>query len=69
VPANVFYMKQHAVNACGTIALFHIVLNAHEQHPAILQAGSFLEQFLQNAHGKDSAAKAEIFKNSKNIQS
>ena len=28
VPKNVFYMKQHAINACGSIALFHIILNA-----------------------------------------
>lgn len=28
VPSNVFFMKQYARNACGTIALFHIILNA-----------------------------------------
>lgn len=33
IPSNVFYMKQHAVNACGTIALFHITINAIDKHP------------------------------------
>lgn len=28
VPGNVFFMKQRAMNACGTIGLFHIILNA-----------------------------------------
>lgn len=27
-PQNVFFMKQFAHNACGTIALFHIIINA-----------------------------------------
>lgn len=28
VPKNVFFMKQKAINACGTIGLFHLILNA-----------------------------------------
>ena len=27
VTPNIFYMKQYAKNACGTIALFHILMN------------------------------------------
>lgn len=36
-PNDLFYMKQYAQNACGTIALFHIVLNAFKKHPEIIQ--------------------------------
>ena len=57
-------MKQHAVNACGTIALFHIILNAKEKYPELLVPGSFLDKFNERALGKDSEARAEIFKNS-----
>lgn len=37
VPADMFYMKQFAQNACGTIALFHIVLNALKRYPNIIE--------------------------------
>ena len=64
IPPNVFYMKQHAVNACGTIALFHITLNAIEKHPELIKPDSFLDKFSQKALNKDSEARADIFKNS-----
>ena len=60
-------MKQHAINACGTIALFHIILNALEKYPDIVLPNSFLQQFRANAEGKDSEHKADLFKNSKDI--
>jgi len=36
VPSNVFFMKQYAHNACGTIGLFHIICNALENYPFIV---------------------------------
>lgn len=30
-PENLFYMKQYLHNACGTVALFHAVLNNMDQ--------------------------------------
>jgi hypothetical protein len=38
-------MKQYAHNACGTIALFHVILNAVDEHPDIVKAGSKLAEF------------------------
>lgn len=58
VPKNVFFMKQKAINACGTIALFHMILNAKEKYPNILTTDSFLDKFSQNTSGKDSEARA-----------
>lgn len=60
-------MKQHAINACGTIALFHITLNAKEKHPELIKPDSFLDKFSQKAMNKDSEARADIFKNSEEI--
>ena len=51
-------MKQHAINACGSIALFHIILNAREKYPDIITAESFLDKFNEKALGKDSEARA-----------
>lgn len=66
-PNNVFFMKQHARNACGTIALFHITLNALEEHPEIVTANSYLENFKLNSSNIDPNARGELFKNSKDI--
>ena len=29
-------MKQYAENACGTIALFHVILNSFQDYPDVL---------------------------------
>lgn len=60
-------MKQKAINACGTIGLFHIILNAKEKYPDIVTPGSFLDKFIHSTSGKDPEATAEVFKNSKEI--
>ena len=62
-----FYMKQLAHNACGTIALFHIVLNAHDNHPELVAADSFLQKFKNSSNNGDPQERGEVFKNSKDI--
>ena len=49
VPKDVFFMKQFAHNACGTIALFHIILNALQKYPNIVESGSYLEKFKEES--------------------
>ena len=66
-PVNVFYMKQLAHNACGTIALFHIVLNALEKYPDLVAADSFLHKFRNNANTGNPQERGELFKSSKDI--
>lgn len=51
-------MKQYAINACGSIALFHIILNAKEKYPDIVIQDSFLDKFNEKATGKNSEARA-----------
>ena len=45
VPQDIFFMKQYAQNACGTIGLFHIILNAAKTRPEIIEQGSYLDNF------------------------
>lgn len=45
VSPNLFYMKQYAKNACGTIALFHVIMNALQSHPELVEKGSYLDKF------------------------
>jgi ubiquitin carboxyl-terminal hydrolase L3 len=53
VPKDIFYMKQFAHNACGTIALFHIILNNMGKHPGMVTADSYIEKFKNSGLDKD----------------
>ena len=55
-------MNQYAKNACGTIALVHLILNAAEEHPDILNQGSFLNSFLTTTQNKTSVERGHLFK-------
>lgn len=50
-------MKQYAQNACGTIALFHIILNSLKDYPFIVKQDSYLMKFYQNSKDADSKKK------------
>ena len=45
IPNDFFFMKQYAQNACGTIALFHVIINAMKNMPNIVVGDSYLEKF------------------------
>ena len=52
IPNDFFFMKQYAHNACGTIALFHIIINALKDRPDIVVADSYLQKFRNEALNK-----------------
>lgn len=54
-------MKQYAQNACGTIALFHIILNAYKQHPDIIKGDSYLKKFLEGVKNSPPEDKGKEF--------
>ena len=64
---NLFYMKQLAHNACGTIALFHVLLNAVDTVPDIIKEGSYLAEF-KAKQNKSPNEIGEEFKASKNVE-
>lgn len=45
-------MKQYAKNACGTIALFHVILNAIYDFPDLVKEDSYLSKFREETFGK-----------------
>ncbi len=45
-------MKQFAKNACGTIALFHIIMNAFYDYPDLVVENSYLSKFREESFGK-----------------
>jgi len=54
-------MKQYAQNACGTIALFHVILNALSVYPAIVDEDSYLKKFLDDTKTKPAEDIGKIF--------
>lgn len=48
-----FFMKQYAQNACGTIGLFHIILNAAKNYPDIITPNSYLDKFKNDGSAKN----------------
>lgn len=63
VSPNLFYMKQYAENACGTIGVFHILGNLPPQHANLVQEGSLLAGFYQKVKGKTPEEAGNIFQN------
>ena len=49
VPKEMFYMKQYAQNACGTIALFHIIINSMGQHQNLVAPDCEILKFYQKS--------------------
>jgi len=60
-------MRQYAKNACGTIALFHIVMNSIYEYSDLVLEGSYLSKFSQDSFGKKPEEIGEGFKNNKDI--
>lgn len=58
-------MKQYAQNACGTIALFHVILNALSVYPAIVEEDSYLKKFLDETKTQPAEDRGKIFEKSK----
>jgi ubiquitin carboxyl-terminal hydrolase L3 len=53
LPDSYFYMKQYAMNACGSIALFHVIGNmSTDEYTALIDKASFLDNFFAESKGK-----------------
>lgn len=61
-------MKQYAQNACGTIALFHIILNALNKYPNLVQPDSYLLKFLENVKNRPAEDKGKAFEKSSELK-
>jgi len=47
VSSNLFYMKQYAANACGTIAAVHSLINLASNNPDLIKKRVILRQVYQ----------------------
>jgi len=60
-------MKQFAKNACGTIALFHTIMNSIYEYPDLVKENSYLSKFREDTFGKSPQEIGEMFKKSKDL--
>ncbi len=67
VTENIFFMKQYAKNACGTIALFHVIMNNLYDYPDLVRENSHFTKFAEESFGKTPAEVGEGFKVNKEI--
>ncbi len=68
VPADLFYMKQFAQNACGTVGVFHILGNLPPAHQALLKPASLLSNFYAKVQGKTAEEAGKIFENNDELK-
>ena len=67
VTPNIFFMKQYAKNACGTIALFHIVMNKLYDFQNLVKEECYFSKFREETFGKKPEEIGESFKKSKDL--
>lgn len=65
-PEDIFFMKQYASNACGSIGIFHMLLNLKNKSELIAN-NSILDNFYTANKDKSPKDIGKIFKSSKNI--
>lgn len=68
VSPGVFYMKQYAENACGTIGVFHLLGNLPIQYRNLVKEDSMLAKFYAKAKGKSPQEAGNIFEGDDEIK-
>lgn len=68
LPQDLFYMKQFAENACGTIGCFHILGNLEGEFKKLIQPESQLAKFYKKVEGKTAQEAGNIFENDEELK-
>ncbi|KAL4431878.1 hypothetical protein ABPG74_012690 [Tetrahymena malaccensis] len=65
---KVYYMKQYAENACGTIAIMHAAMNLIEQVPDMIRENSILHNFFKQTEKMTPEERADYFMNDQELK-
>ena len=67
VPKQLFFMKQYAANACGTIAIFHITINKMQEYKDLTTSESYFQNFRKKVKEMDPETAGKMFEESKDL--
>ena len=68
VDPDLFFMKQFASNACGSVGIYHILGNLQGEYAKLLDSDSIVNKFISQVKDKNAEARGEAFTNAKNIR-
>ena len=61
VDESLFYMRQYAKNACGSVGVYHILANLPEEQRHLIFPGGTLDSFLKDCEGKTPEERGHLF--------
>lgn len=68
VDDSLFYMKQYAKNACGSVGVYHILANLPEEQRHMIFPDGTLDKFLKACEGKTAKEKGTLFNCSSDVR-
>lgn len=68
IDPDLFFMKQFAANACGSVGIYHILGNLQGEYAKLIAEDSIVYKFLEEARTKNAEARGESFTNSSDIR-
>lgn len=67
IAEKLFYMKQYAANACGTVGIFHILGNLQGENQKLIKNNSVLQKFFEKVKDQNPHERGLTFKGSSDI--
>lgn len=65
---DIYFMKQLAMNACGTVGIYHILGNLENDHKNFIMKNSNLSNFLEATKDMNPQERGEALKNQKELK-
>ena len=65
---ELFFLKQVALNSCGTVAIYHILTNLQGEYKKLLKDDSLVNKFKKDNFGKSVEQRSQAFNESKEIK-
>ena len=68
VDEDLFYMKQYAKNACGSVGVYHILGNLPQEQRDMISPDSTVGKFLEACEGKTPEERGKLFRVNKEVK-
>lgn len=69
VAPDLFFIQQFALNSCGTVAIYHVLLNLENEFQSLLSPNSMVNKFKKENASKNIEQKSQAFAQSSDIKS